>query len=69
MARLVRALFYLVILVALAVVGFAIFSDLPAPVGEVVIPVSPAPPAPASSPPASTAPDPAGPATAAPASP
>ena len=34
-----RAILYLVVIAGLALVGFAIFSDLPAPTREIVLPV------------------------------
>ncbi len=42
MGRVLKYLFYLVVLAGLAVVGFAIFSELPAPSSETVIDVTPA---------------------------
>ncbi len=41
MGRLLRYLFYLAILVGVGVVGYAIFSELPPPQREIVVPVSP----------------------------
>ena len=41
MGRVLKYLFYLVVLAAIGVVGFAIFSELPAPTREVEIEVTP----------------------------
>jgi len=42
MGRLIKYLFYLLVLAAIAVAGFALFSDLPAPTETRVVPVTPA---------------------------
>jgi len=34
-----RAILYLVVIAAVGLVGFAVFSDLPAPTREIVLPV------------------------------
>lgn len=41
MGRIFKYLIYLVILGCLGVVGFAVFSELPAPTEQVVVPVTP----------------------------
>lgn len=41
MGRVIKYLFYLVVLAAIGVAGYAVFSDLPAPTEEIVVPVTP----------------------------
>ena len=41
MWRVLKYLFYLAVLVAIGIAGYAIFSELPAPTQEVVVPVTP----------------------------
>jgi len=41
MGRLIKYLFYLVVLAALVTAGFALFSDLPPPIETRVVPVAP----------------------------
>lgn len=41
MGRLIKYIFYLIVLGGIGLTGFTLFSDLPAPTTEVVIPVEP----------------------------
>lgn len=41
MGRLLKLLFYLIVIVAIGVAGYALFSDLPPPQDTVVVPVTP----------------------------